>query len=129
MWQPKWRIHYGGTQKKKKKSYLILSYLILPAAASHIRQTRVSQAHAQRVQKEWNGSSRPPTPAQHPSRSVRHFVQTSRSLLNNPCFVFICLSMVTEGISLSGVSTFMPKMIEKKFRVSASWAAMLSGMF
>lgn len=37
------------------------------------------------------------------------------------------LSMVTEGIALSGVATFMPKMIENKFQASASWAAVLSG--
>lgn len=35
--------------------------------------------------------------------------------------------MVTDGMVVSGIATFMPKMLENKFRVSASWAAMLSG--
>ena len=96
------------------------------AVASQIRQSRVSQAHAQLVTLDPSGSEEV-APSVEQGKSLRHFVRTSMSLLSNPCFVFISLSMVTEGISLSGVATFMPKMIEKKFRVSASKAAMFSG--
>ncbi|KAK7091396.1 hypothetical protein V1264_009081 [Littorina saxatilis] len=98
----------------------------LPSAGT-IRVTRVSQAHTHRVERVKDKTpASPPTPDG--KLSVRHFVRTSMSLLSNPCFLFITLSMVTEGISLSGVATFMPKMIENKFRVSASWAATLSGL-
>ncbi|KAL8589511.1 hypothetical protein ACOMHN_015897 [Nucella lapillus] len=101
-------------------------------SAKHIRQIRVSQAHtqAQEGKKEATTEGVEPNPAT-PSQgelSLRHFVQTSLTLLSNPCFLFISLSMVSESISLSGVATFLPKMIEKKFRVSASKAAMWSGL-
>lgn len=101
----------------------------LPMAKT-IRSSRISQAHVRKSK----ASDQPNSPSagsacQVPqARSLRHFVTTSMSLLTNPCFLFMSLSMVTEGISLSGVAAFMPKMIEKKFRVSASWAAMLSGL-
>ncbi|XP_076456396.1 solute carrier organic anion transporter family member 4C1-like [Babylonia areolata] len=94
-------------------------------SAKHIRQIRVSQAHTQtQEQKETSAV----LTASRPERSLKHFVQTSLTLLSNPCFLCISLSMVSESISLSGVATFLPKMIEKKFRVSASKAAMLSGL-
>ncbi|KAK7479082.1 hypothetical protein BaRGS_00029674 [Batillaria attramentaria] len=96
--------------------------------AKKIRLTRQSQAHAGKITKYYTAGVSPSSSDIEQTKSFKHFCATSVSLLCNPCFLFISLSMVTEGISLSGVATFMPKMIENKFRVSASTAAMLSGL-
>lgn len=97
-------------------------------SAKRIRLTRQSQAHAGKITSHFKDGVSPTAPNPEPSKSLKHFCVTSVSLLCNPCFLFISFSMVTEGISLSGVATFMPKMIENKFRVSASTAAMFSGL-
>ena len=61
--------------------------------------------------------------------SLRDAIKVLYALARNPCFVFMTLSMVTEGYIVSGSATFLPKYIENGYGVSASWAAMLTGKY
>ena len=59
--------------------------------------------------------------------NATYFITTIMQLLSNPCFLFNMLFLTSEGMVLSGMVVFMPKMIGRKFHISASSAAMLSG--
>lgn len=59
--------------------------------------------------------------------TLKELPATICSLLCNPSFIFVSLASATEGILLSGISTFLPKFIENQFSQTASWASMLAG--
>ncbi|XP_041360516.1 solute carrier organic anion transporter family member 4C1-like [Gigantopelta aegis] len=88
-------------------------------SARRVRETRISHAHN-------TGKHVVARTGIH--SSARDAIRVLCSLARNPCFVFITLSMVTEGMILAGSATFLPKYIENGYGVSASWAAMLTGM-
>ncbi|KFM61342.1 Solute carrier organic anion transporter family member 4A1, partial [Stegodyphus mimosarum] len=60
--------------------------------------------------------------------SLRDLPSSLRFLLTNPTFVFLSLAGATEGMLVSGLATFLPKVIESQFSIAASWAAVLVGL-
>ncbi|XP_055958060.1 solute carrier organic anion transporter family member 4C1 [Patella vulgata] len=88
-------------------------------SAKHVRETRISEAH---------GSEKSTISYIKTERSLKHFLGVVTKLLKNPCFVFLALSMLTEGAIIGGSATFLPKVIEMEFRVSASMAAIYTGI-
>ncbi|XP_077560009.1 solute carrier organic anion transporter family member 4A1-like [Haemaphysalis longicornis] len=48
-------------------------------------------------------------------------------LITNPTFVFLSLAGATEGMLVSGLATFLPKVIEFQFSIAASLAALIMG--
>ncbi len=48
-------------------------------------------------------------------------------LLTNPVIIFVTLSTITEGMVVTGVATFLPKIIQNQFIQGLSWAALLAG--
>lgn len=48
-------------------------------------------------------------------------------LLTNPTFIFVSLAGATEGFLMTGLATFLPKMIENQFSLTASEAALNVG--
>ncbi|KAH9495916.1 Solute carrier organic anion transporter member 4C1 [Bulinus truncatus] len=81
-----------------------------------VRQHRIPQAHV--------ASSTQLTSKFQNSK----FMNTTLTVVRNPCFVFITLGMTTEGMFLSGSAAFLPKFIENQYGIPASKAAVLSGM-
>lgn len=49
-------------------------------------------------------------------------------LMCNPTFLFLSLAGASEGMLVSGLATFMPKIIESQFSIPASSAALLVGL-
>ncbi|ESO98163.1 hypothetical protein LOTGIDRAFT_239068 [Lottia gigantea] len=88
-------------------------------SAKHVRETRISEAY---------GAEKSQTNPVKIKRSLKHFMKVVTKLLKNPCFVFLALSMLTEGAIIGGSATFLPKVIEMEFRVSASLAAIYTGI-
>jgi hypothetical protein len=43
--------------------------------------------------------------------------------------MLITLAGTGEGLATSGFATFMPKLIQNQFGITASWASMLGGKF
>ncbi|KAG8194345.1 hypothetical protein JTE90_029217 [Oedothorax gibbosus] len=60
--------------------------------------------------------------------SLRDLPSSFRFLLTNPTFVFLSLAGATEGMLVSGLATFLPKVIESQFSIAASYAAVLVGL-
>ncbi|XP_076361815.1 organic anion transporting polypeptide 26F isoform X2 [Tachypleus tridentatus] len=60
--------------------------------------------------------------------SIADLPASLKILLINPTFVFLSLAGASEGMILSGLATFLPKVIESQFSVAASAAALLVGM-
>lgn len=57
------------------------------------------------------------------------FVYTCLCTINsNPTFVLTTLAGIEGGLAISGITTVMPKLIQK-FGIKASWASMLDGMY
>lgn len=50
-----------------------------------------------------------------------------KMLILNPTFVFLSLAGATEGMLVSGLATFLPKVIEFQFSIAASLAALIIG--
>ncbi|XP_064480881.1 solute carrier organic anion transporter family member 4A1-like [Ornithodoros turicata] len=48
-------------------------------------------------------------------------------LILNPTFAFLSLAGATEGMLVSGLATFLPKVIEFQFSIAASYAALIIG--
>ena len=48
-------------------------------------------------------------------------------LLTNPTFIFVSLAGASEGFLMQGLATFLPKMIQNQFNLTASEAAMYVG--
>lgn len=59
---------------------------------------------------------------------VQDLPQASKILFTNFSFIFIGLAEASEGIIMSGLAAFMPKMIENQFSMSAGKSAMIVGM-
>ncbi|KAF2357630.1 Organic anion transporter polypeptide OATP [Trinorchestia longiramus] len=55
------------------------------------------------------------------------FCTSSKKLLTNVTFIFLSLAEATEGFLVSGMATFMPKLLERQFGMQASLAAMIVG--
>ncbi|CAL1299379.1 unnamed protein product [Larinioides sclopetarius] len=60
--------------------------------------------------------------------SLKDLPSSFRFLLTNPTFVFLSLAGATEGMLVSGLATFLPKVIESQFSIAASYAAVLVGL-
>ncbi|KAJ8322339.1 hypothetical protein KUTeg_000810 [Tegillarca granosa] len=89
-------------------------------SASTVRSTRVSQAYA-------HDSDEKDTETQQ-KRSYRDLPQIVMSLLKNPVFILLTLAGSVEGLSTSGFATFLPKLIQNQFGVSAAKASMYGGL-
>ncbi|XP_013383827.1 solute carrier organic anion transporter family member 4C1, partial [Lingula anatina] len=87
--------------------------------AKEVRATRESQAHQDGGEDEVN---RPGF-----GKSIRDMPTAAKVLLKNPTFVFVTLAGCTEGLVTSGFATFLPKLLQNQFGLTASWAAMLTG--
>ena len=48
-------------------------------------------------------------------------------LITNPTFIFVSLAGASEGFLMQGLATFLPKMIQNQFNLTASEAAMYVG--
>ncbi|UYV75934.1 SLCO4A1 [Cordylochernes scorpioides] len=59
---------------------------------------------------------------------LRDLPRSLRFLMTNPTFVFLSLAGATEGMLVSGLATFLPKVIESQFSMASSTAALLVGM-
>lgn len=60
--------------------------------------------------------------------SLKDLPSSFKFLLTNPTFVFLSLAGATEGMLVSGLATFLPKVIESQFSIAASWAAVVVGL-
>lgn len=60
--------------------------------------------------------------------TLRDLPASFKYLLCNPTFVFLSLAGASEGMLVSGLATFMPKIIESQFSIAASSAALLVGL-
>ncbi|KAK7091376.1 solute carrier organic anion transporter family member 4A1-like [Littorina saxatilis] len=59
---------------------------------------------------------------------LKHIVTSAKVLLTNPTFMFLNLAAASEGIVISGFSTFGPKFIEFQFGLPSSTAAQYVGL-
>jgi hypothetical protein len=62
-----------------------------------------------------------------PFQSIAGLLSVMWALLKNPVFMFITLAGASEGIMITGFATFMPKIIQNQFGVSAGFASILGG--
>lgn len=84
-------------------------------SCKEVRKLRVNQAHI-------TSSSHLPG-----KLGSLKFINSTFTLFKNPCFVFITLVMIMEGMCLTGLAVFMPKFIENQYGITASEAAVLTG--
>ncbi|XP_035824567.1 solute carrier organic anion transporter family member 4C1 [Aplysia californica] len=91
--------------------------------SKEVRRKRISQAH--QGQPSAAASTSVPLPTKLKELRAVWIVFT---LLRNPCFVFITLGMTVEGMFLSGIAAFLPKFVENEYGISASRAAIVSGL-
>ncbi|XP_050408141.1 solute carrier organic anion transporter family member 4A1 isoform X2 [Patella vulgata] len=61
-------------------------------------------------------------------RGFRDILLSIKLLVSNPTFMFLNFAAASEGILLSGFSTFAPKFIEAQFSFSSGWSAQLMGL-
>ena len=90
----------------------------LPTAKT-VRQCRVNQAH------QVQGSKADLMAVG--DKTLLYYIKIVFILLQNPCFIFVTLTMTSEAIFLAGCSAFLPKFIENEFRIQASRAAIYAG--
>lgn len=57
----------------------------------------------------------------------RDLVAAMVSLMTNPTFLCLCLAGASEGFLMTGLATFLPKLIQNTYRLSASQAAINVG--
>ncbi|ESO83153.1 hypothetical protein LOTGIDRAFT_222876 [Lottia gigantea] len=60
-------------------------------------------------------------------RGPKDILLSIKLLVTNPTFMFLNFAAASEGIILSGFSTFAPKFIEAQFSFSSGWAAQIMG--
>eukprot|EP00794_Sanderia_malayensis_P012244 gene12244-13505_t len=60
--------------------------------------------------------------------NFRSLIPASVALLKNKCYLLISLAVTFEGLATGGFSTFIPKFFESQFFVSASNAALYTGI-
>ena len=89
--------------------------------AKHVRATRVSQVHGGKGEKDLIHKNCN-------DRSIKGFPKAVWGIVSNPTFMLITLAGTGEGLATSGFATFMPKLIQNQFGVTASWASMLGGL-
>ncbi|KAK3087766.1 hypothetical protein FSP39_010363 [Pinctada imbricata] len=90
----------------------------LPTAA-HVRANRVSQTHNDSLNEKKEELT---------SHKLRDLPKSFILLMKNPAFLFITLAGTAEGFGTSGVSTFLPKLIQNQFGATAAWASILAGI-
>ncbi|KAL5014579.1 hypothetical protein ScPMuIL_008849 [Solemya velum] len=90
-------------------------------SAKRVRLTRISQTH-----KQANSLDKVEAEAT-THRSFRDLPAATMVLLRNAPFICLCLAGASDGIIMSGFSTFMPKFIQNQYGVSAGLASMLAG--
>ncbi|XP_071112274.1 solute carrier organic anion transporter family member 4C1-like [Haliotis cracherodii] len=88
-------------------------------SARYVSATRRSQAHT---------SSSHTAARVGEKGSLTDLLRVLYTLLMNPVFCFMTLSMLMEGLVIAGSATFLPKFIENEYKISASLAAMLTGI-
>ncbi|XP_055998205.1 solute carrier organic anion transporter family member 4A1-like isoform X2 [Ostrea edulis] len=59
--------------------------------------------------------------------NIQHILQSVKTLVTNPTFMFLNLAAACEGNLLAGFATFAPKFIEAQFSLQASDAAQYVG--
>ncbi|XP_033727827.1 solute carrier organic anion transporter family member 4C1-like isoform X2 [Pecten maximus] len=89
-------------------------------AAKKVRDTRVSQMHNDHVIDSKSNKEI--------GSSLRDLPRSFWILLTNPAFTLITLAGAAEGLTTSGFSTFMPKLIQNQFGTTAAWASILGGI-
>ena len=89
--------------------------------AKQVRAERKSQVH--------NDGSEKVAESEGFGQSIRDLPVALKLLLCNPTNMFVTMAGVTQGIVVSGFTTFMPKFIQSQFGVSAGTAALLGGRF
>ncbi|CAI9720966.1 solute carrier organic anion transporter family member 4C1-like isoform X3 [Octopus vulgaris] len=95
---------------------VLLGYARELPVTKNIRMNRESQVH----QTTKKGT---PDPA-----ASENILQIVWSLFKNPVFMFVSLASATEGIIVSGLSTYLPKFFENQFGSTPTWAALISGL-
>ena len=85
-----------------------------------MRATRVSQVHGGKDEKDLIA-------VEAIGHSIKEFPKAAWGIISNPTFVFVTLAGTGEGLATSGFATFMPKLIQNQFGITASWASMLGG--
>lgn len=58
---------------------------------------------------------------------LKDLPNAARVLILNPTFVTLSIAGATEGVLLTGFATFMPKILENQFNMTASRAALIVG--
>ncbi|CAG2170465.1 unnamed protein product [Oppiella nova] len=61
-------------------------------------------------------------------QSVKDFPKSLMILLRNPTFMFLNLTGASEGMVLSALASFLPKIIEQQFSLATSTAALMVGI-
>ncbi|XP_076457171.1 solute carrier organic anion transporter family member 4A1-like [Babylonia areolata] len=59
---------------------------------------------------------------------VQHILTSLRYLVTNPTFMFLNMAAATEGIIVSGFSTFAPKFVEFQFSLTSASSAQYIGL-
>lgn len=95
-----------------------MTFVLDLPAARYVSATRRSQAHT---------SSSHTAARVGEKGSLTDLLRVLYTLLMNPVFCFMTLSMLMEGLVIAGSATFLPKFIENEYKISASLAAMLTG--
>ncbi|KAI1286015.1 Solute carrier organic anion transporter family member 4A1 [Halotydeus destructor] len=61
-------------------------------------------------------------------RTLADLPKSLKILITNPTFMFLNLSGAMEGLLLSGLGTFLPKVLEQQFGLTSTKAAVLMGL-
>ena len=60
-------------------------------------------------------------------KSFRDFPRALEILFRNPTYVLLSLAGASEAMLICGFTTFLPKIIENQFQVTAGKAALVAG--
>ncbi|XP_043288707.1 solute carrier organic anion transporter family member 4A1 isoform X2 [Venturia canescens] len=98
----------------------LLAFPAILPGSEELAKDRISEAH-----KGTSGSSNGTEEA---FSKIRQMPKELAQLLKNPAFFMLNLAGASDGFLIAGFASFLPKLIENQFSVSASSAALLIGL-
>lgn len=96
--------------------------IILFLGSEKLAKDKISETHQK-------SSSSSESVAKDEVSTVEEFFQALKDLLTNPAFFMLNLAGASDGLLITGFSTFLPKLIENQFSISATEAALLIGNY
>ena len=125
-------------------SLLVIAWpiLLLPASVPGMREPSAEQTCRSRINSRTSSfrtsfKGRPAvekstdfnelTAANGPLPVGKDLVDAIVVLITNPTFIFVSLAGASEGFLMTGLATFLPKMVQNQFNLTASAAAMYVG--